>query len=231
MDEKKYNVEISGKVISEPWFSFEENGERYYDLFVEVKRAFYGFSGLSVNVHVRTTEKTVVKEGLTFGKRIAVCGVIESYVTRVRGKEYGYFIVRAEGIGACVPYKGGGVISDKNEVKVTGVVREAPILNNTHNGGVMLYLTLDVEGANGIEKIPCTAYGNVLYSLQDVEKGDVVSVEGRIFQRSVCAGAGNRGNEYISTYELEIVRVAELPGEEAGEEDGNEENRVEESER
>ena len=213
MDEKKYNVEISGKVISEPWFSFEENGEKYYDFFVEVKRSFYGFSGLSVNVHVRTTESLIVKESLTFGKRIAVCGVIESYVTRARGKEYGYLIVRAEGIGACVPYKGGGVISDKNEVKVTGVVSETPILKDTHNS-VMLYLTLDVEGENGIEKIPCTAYGKVVYSLQDVEKGDVVSVEGRIFQRSVCAGAGNSGNEYISTYELEIVRVAELSEEE-----------------
>lgn len=171
--EKNNQVEIKGKLASEPVFSHTVMGEGFYEVDILVKRLSSQVDVLPVTISERLLPEIANKD-----EEIGIIGQLRSYNKLEGEKSRLILTIFAREI---VPAE---QILNGNQIEMTGYVCKEPIYRTTPFGREITDVLIAVNRAyNKSDYLPCIAWGRNARFAGDLQIGEKVSIKGRIQSR------------------------------------------------
>ena len=194
-------VTIAGTIVTNPDFSHEVYGEKFYIFKLEVKR-------LSENadiIPITISEKFFPIIEIESGKNVLINGQFRSYnnFSSVGNKLLLTVFVRdIEEINDINEY------TAPNNIFLNGYVCKAPVYRTTPFGREIADILLAVNRAyNKSDYIPCIAWGRNAKYAESLSVGDNISVWGRIQSREYQKKLSEDEIENKTAYEVSVSKI------------------------
>lgn len=194
-------VTISGKIASGFNFSHEIYGEKFYIVYVNVRRMSDSYDIIPVTVSNRSID---VSEDCT-GKFVSVTGQFRSYnkvdekkrilVLSIFAQEFELFEEDVE-------------INNDNCISLDGYICKEPVYRKTPLGREIADLLLAVNRPYGkSDYIPCICWGRNARFAGNLEVGKRVMVSGRIQSRNYIKRHEDGKEEDRTAYEVSVSKL------------------------
>lgn len=196
-DMQNNRVYLCGRVASEPIFSHEIMGERFYDASVSVKR----LSGQDDIVPITISDRIMVDGEFEIGKLIGLIGQFRSYNKLVDGRSrlvLRVFVRELAELDEQCP----------NVIELEGYVCKPPVYRTTPFKREIADLLVAVNRAyNKSDYIPAIAWGRNARYAAGFEVGDKLQLVGRIQSRVYQKQLEDGSIEDRVAYEVSISRI------------------------
>lgn len=190
--EEKNSVKVSGRIVSEPVFSHEVLGEKFYAFSLEVKRP----SGNVDYVPVIVSEKRIDIGMLLRAAYISVYGSFRSYN---KHSESGFRLILNVFASRIEPVEAG---TYDNEITIVGYICKEPTARITPLGKEITDVLIAVNRSCGnSDYIPCIAWGKHSRYAAALPVGSCVRLGGRIQSREYVKKTGDT-EETRTAYEV-----------------------------
>lgn len=206
MDNKfKNNVaEVTGEITSEPEFSHETYGEKFYVMMLDVERA----SGAMDNIPLTISDRLFELDDTYIGKRVHVSGQFRSY-NKGNRLILSLFVRDIEELD--------DMQSDLkvNSISLDGYICKAPKYRKTPLGREIADALIAVNRGYGkSDYIPCIAWGRNARFAEQLEIGTHVEITGRIQSRKYSKRYLDGTEEERTAYEVSASMIAIIDGSE-----------------
>ena len=201
-------VSLFGKVVSEPIFSHEVYGEKFYEFSMEVNR-------LSESVDIIPvvfSERLIPIEEIKLKLNVQILGQYRSYNNQqAEGRSKLVLMVFAREVEVTDEM----TLNNANEIFLEGFVCKKPNYRKTPFGREISDLLIAVNRAyNKSDYIPCIAWGRNAKYCESFKVGDKVRVYGRVqsreYEKKFESGEVEKKVAYeISVSKLELVKEEE----------------------
>jgi len=208
-------VTLFGKVVSEPKFSHEVYGEKFYEFSMEVNRLSDSVDIIPVVFSERLMPITDIKLNIN----VQIIGQYRSYNNQTDGRSKLVLMVFAREVEITDEM----TLNNANEIYLEGFVCKKPNYRKTPFGREISDLLIAVNRAyNKSDYIPCIAWGRNAKYCESFKVGDRVRVYGRVQSREYEKKFENGDVEKRVAYEISVSKL-ELVKDEL--EDNNENNK------
>lgn len=194
-------VTIAGTIVSNPDFSHEVYGEKFYIFKLEVKR-------LSENadiIPVTVSEKFFPILNIEEGKNVLITGQFRSYnnFSAVGNRLLlTVFVRNIEEIDDINEY------TAPNNIFLNGYICKEPVYRTTPFGREIADILLAVNRAyNKSDYIPCIAWGRNAKYADSLSVGDNISVWGRVQSRDYQKKISEEEVENKTAYEVSVSKI------------------------
>ena len=206
MDNKfKNNVaEVTGVITSEPEFSHETYGEKFYVMMLDVERA----SGVMDNIPLTISDRLFELDDTYTGKRVHVSGQFRSY-NKGNRLILSLFVRDIEELD--------DMQSDLkvNSISLDGYICKAPKYRKTPLGREIADALIAVNRGYGkSDYIPCIAWGRNARFAEQLEIGTHVEITGRIQSRKYSKRYLDGTEEERTAYEVSASMITIIDGSE-----------------
>ena len=194
------NVELWGKVTSNPEFSHAVLGENFYEFNLEVPRLSDSSDTIS--------EKLFAKDDLKIDTVVGVSGQFRSYNKLVEGKSKLMLTVFVREI---IPVE---TNKNPNIINLKGFLCKEPIFRTTPFKREICDILLAVNRAyNKSDYIPCIAWGRNARFVKNLPVGTKIDIEGRIQSRVYQKKISEEETVNKTAYEISISKVSIIESE------------------
>ena len=199
MDNKfKNNVaEVAGEITSEPEFSHEVFGEKFYTMMLDAERT----SGAMDSIPLTISERLFELDDTYTGKRVHVSGQFRSF-NKNQHLVLTLFVRDIDELG--------DMQSDLqvNSISLDGYICKAPIYRKTPRGREIADALIAVNRGYGkSDYIPCIAWGRNARFAGRLDIGTRVEIIGRIQSRKYLKRGQDGVEEERTAYEVSANRV------------------------
>lgn len=206
MDNKfKNNVaEVTGEITSEPEFSHETYGEKFYVMMLDVERA----SGAMDNIPLTISDRLFELDDTYTGKRVHVSGQFRSY-NKGNRLILSLFVRDIEELDDMQSNL------KVNSISLDGYICKAPKYRKTPLGREIADALIAVNrGYRKSDYIPCIAWGRNARFAEQLEIGTHVEITGRIQSRKYSKRYLDGTEEERTAYEVSASMIAIIDGSE-----------------
>ena len=197
--ESNNSVYLRGILLDPPEFSHENHGKRFDRLLLSVQR----LSGAFDHLPVIAEHELVAGLDPLEGPMLEVTGQIRSYNNRSGEGRRLVISVYAETLQHC-----GG--EPENQVQLTGTICRDPVYRRTPLGREICDVMLAVERKyRRRDYVPCILWGSVARMGSECEKGETLSIQGRL-QSRLYTKQTEAGAEERTAYELSAITAQRL---------------------
>lgn len=194
-------VVISGTVVSEPEYSHEVYGEKFYMVDVQAKR----LSGIYDFIPVTVSERMINVKELYIGQRISVYGQFRSFNSRDDGKNRLVLSVFARELEILDDMQSG---REENEIVLDGHICKEPVYRNTPLGREITDLMIVVNRSYGkSDYIPCICWGRNARFANNLITGSHIKIFGRIQSREYKKLISENGYDTRTAYEVSVGKI------------------------
>ena len=194
-------VTIAGKIITDPDFSHEVYGEKFYIFKLEVKR----LSENSDIIPITISEKFFPAISIEPGKTVLITGQFRSYnnFSSVGNRLLLTVFVRdIEEIDDISQY------TAPNNIFLNGFICKEPVYRTTPFGREIADILIAVNRAyNKSDYIPCIAWGRNAKYADSLSVGDNISVWGRVQSRDYQKKISEEEVENKTAYEVSVSKI------------------------
>lgn len=196
--EKNNQVEIKGKLASDPVYSHSVMGEGFYECELIVPRLSSQVDVLPITISERLLPEIADKN-----KEIGILGQLRSYNKLDNEKSRLILTIFAREI---VPAES---IENGNKISMTGYVCKEPIYRTTPFGREITDILIAVNRAyNKSDYLPCIAWGRNARFTGDLSIGDKVTIQGRIQSRIYQKKLNDETVINKTAYEVSISTIS-----------------------
>lgn len=189
-------VTLHGVVASEPVFSHEIYGEKFYEVELKIKRLSDQFDLIPITVSERLFACPVVK----VGEEICVIGQFRSYNKIIDDKSKLMLTVFVREILETVP--------SPNNIELYGYICKPPVFRTTPFNREICDLLVAVNRAyNKSDYIPCIAWGRNARFVKYLSVGEQVVIFGRIQSRQYQKRVSEAEVLQKVAYEVSISKI------------------------
>ena len=190
-------VYLRGKIVSNPIFSHEVFGERFYEFDLEVPRLSESFDKIPVTISERIMDSRIkVGEELTF------VGQFRSYNKQVEGKSKLVLTVFVREIVE------NDYTQNPNIIELNGYICKEPVFRTTPFKREISDILLAVNRAyNKSDYLPCIAWGRNARFVRDMKVGENLNIIGRIQSRVYQKKISDDVIETKNAYEISITKI------------------------
>ena len=198
------NVELWGKIKTNPEYSHTVVGENFYEFLLEVPR----LSDSSDIIPITISEKLFTKDSIKVDTLIALSGQFRSYNKLIDGKSKLMLTVFVREITNVDANKNPNIITLK------GFLCKEPIFRTTPFKREICDILLAVNRAyNKSDYIPCIAWGRNARFVKNLPVGTKLEIEGRIQSRVYQKKLNEDEVVNKTAYEISISKVSVLENE------------------
>lgn len=206
MDNKFKNnaAEVTGVITSEPEFSHETYGEKFYVMMLDVERA----SGAMDSIPLTISDRLFELDDTYTGKRVHVSGQFRSY-NKGNRLILSLFVLDIE------------ELDDRqddllvNGVSLDGYICKEPKYRTTPLGREIADVLIAVNRGYGkSDYIPCIAWGRNARFAEQLEIGTHVEITGRIQSRNYTKRCSDGAEEERTAYEVSVSMITIIDGSE-----------------
>ncbi len=192
-------VYLYGKIVSEPEYSHEIYGEKFYDINLEVQR----LSEQSDIIPVTISERLLDKETMKPNCFVALRGQFRSYNKLTNGHSKLMLTVFVREV--CEQ----NLSLSGNVVEIVGYVCKNPIFRTTPFKREICDVLLAVNRAyNKSDYLPCIAWGRNARFVSELEVGQKVFMTGRIQSREYQKKIDDMRVETRTAFEVSISQIS-----------------------
>ncbi len=192
-------VYLYGKIVSEPEYSHEIYGEKFYDINLEVQR----LSEQSDIIPVTISERLFDKETMKPNCFVALRGQFRSYNKLTNGHSKLMLTVFVREV--CEQ----NLSLSGNVVEIVGYVCKNPIFRTTPFKREICDVLLAVNRAyNKSDYLPCIAWGRNARFVSELEVGQKVFMTGRIQSREYQKKIDDTRVETRTAFEVSISQIS-----------------------
>lgn len=197
MDHKN-QVVVIGTLGKEPKFSYISNGVTYYKGMIDVPR----LSGNVDRLPIVFPQMIVEGQKPLSGRTIRVWGEIKTHNRKVGDRMTLVVEIHADRVEAARDDV------EKNHVELSGVLCRTPTYRVTPFGREISDMVLAINRPDGRRSyIPCIAWGDTARFVKMMDKGDLLSLVGRMQSREYVKRFDDGSSVKRTTYEVSIVRL------------------------
>ena len=192
---QKNNVRLCGTVETEPAYSHEVYGDRFYEFILKVPR----LSGENDFIALTAPERLIDDAKCGRGDRVAVNGQFRSYRKMVGEKSKLMLSVLVRDFCSFSH-------ENPNEVELSGCTCEPPIRRATKPEGEIYDLLIAVDRKYGkSDFIPCVARGEIAKLISGLKVRQKIAVQGKLQSREIAESEIRLINEVaIDTVNLKV---------------------------
>ena len=202
---KNNNVTLLGMIVSNPEFSHEVFGEKFFRLNIKVERT----SGTADIIPLTVSERLIDVTENWIDVSVYVSGQFRSFNRHEGNKSrltLFVFVREIEKMDATVY---------GNNIALDGFICKEPTYRNTPRGREIADLLIGVNRSYGkSDYIPCIVWGRSAGFASDLPIGTHVKLDGRIQSRNYLKRYLNGTEEERTAYEVSTSRIEVLYGEE-----------------
>lgn len=192
-------VEIVGEIITEPEFSHEIYGEKFYLVVVDIPR----LSGTSDKIKVMISKRLMTDGMVEIGKWVKITGQFRSYNSFDNGSTKLILTVFARDIREPDIYE-----ENPNMIYLNGYICKEPIYRTTPFGREITDMLLAVNRTyNKSDYIPVIAWGRNARFCKTLEVGDNVKIWGRIQSREYQKKLSEEETVTKTAYEISVSKL------------------------
>jgi len=200
---KNNKVYISGEVVSDPVFSHEVYGERFYAAIIETKR----LNDLTDLVPIIISEDIGDTENLK-DKIVHVTGEFRSLNKYEDGRSHLRIFVFVTNMEILNEIPEETINYENNHVFLNGYVCKEPVYRTTPLGKEIADVIIAVNRRYGkSDYIPCICWGNDAKVASGLSVGDKVVINGRIQSRYYVKKISETEIEQRIAYEVSAYRI------------------------
>lgn len=189
-------VYLSGTIVSEPIFSHEILGEKFFDLSLSVPR----LSGQEDVIPLTVSERIMCENSFEIGNLIGVIGQFRSYNKMMDGRSK--LVLRVFVRDLCDADE-----QNPNQIEIEGFVCKPPVYRTTPFNREITDVLLAVNRAyNKSDYIPTIAWGRNARYASTFSVGDKLHIVGRIQSRIYQKQLESGEVEERVAYEVSITR-------------------------
>ena len=189
-------VYLSGQIASEPEFSHEIMGEKFYDMTVSVAR----LSGQNDVIPITISDRLMEGQNFEIGNLIGLIGQFRSYNKIVDGKSKLVLRVFVRELCECDE-------NAPNVIELEGYVCKPPVYRTTPFKREIADLLIAVNRAyNKSDYIPAIAWGRNARYASTFDVGDKIHLVGRIQSRIYQKSLDDGTIEERVAYEVSITK-------------------------
>lgn len=192
-------VKLTGIIMTEPQFSHELYGEKFFEFSVAVKRLSDAEDILPVTV----SERILYQYSVITGKCVTITGQFRSYNKLTEGKSKLILTVFAheiEDMPQNTPHS--------NAIELSGYVCKQPIYRTTPFSREICDILLAVNRSYGkSDYIPAIAWGRNARFVRFLTVGEQVTISGRVQSRIYQKRLGDNSIEKRTAYEVSIGKI------------------------
>ena len=193
-------IEIAGTVVSEPVFSHETYGEKFYTFTLRSKRISENYDELLICV----SERLINPEDISVGADVKVSGQIRTYNKSENNKSHLVIQVFAREL----IFEAIKDSENYNRVTLTGYICKAPNYRATPLGRKICDLLIAVNRPYGkSDYIPAVAWGRNAGWAGELPIGTKLTVEGRLQSRTYQKRVDDSTSVTKTAYELSINKL------------------------
>lgn len=190
-------VTLIGEIKTEPKYSHNINGEKFYELMLSVQR----LSDYCDIIPITISERLMLEEKFEIGNTISIKGQFRSYNKVVDDKSRLMLTVFVrELVEDCDE-------QNPNIIEITGFVCKPPIYRTTPFNREISDVLIAVNRAyNKSDYLPCIAWGRNARYIKSLEVGKKISIIGRIQSREYNKEINGK-TETKTAYEISIFNI------------------------
>lgn len=207
--ENNSSIQLLGGVITNPEFSHEVFGERFYTFMLSSFRT----SGKEDILPVQVSERLVNLKDIVVGTIVSVCGTIRTYNKKNEQNNKTHLIIYVFADTIEIQPENS---TDCNEVSLVGYLCKEPVYRKTPLGREICDTMIAVNRPYGkSDYIPCICWGRNAGWANTLEVGTQLKIQGRLQSRAYQKKTGeNADGTPIFTervaYELSVGRLEVL---------------------
>ena len=192
-------VYLCGTIQSEPVFSHEIYGEKFYNINIEVQR----LSEQSDIIPVTISERLFENNNISIGTNIAIRGQFRSYNKVVDNHSKLMLTVFVREV--CKEITN----ISSNIIEISGYVCKEPIYRTTPFKREICDILIAVNRAyNKSDYLPCIAWGRNARFVSELEVGQKVYMTGRIQSRNYQKKIDDQKTETRTAFEISIAQIS-----------------------
>ena len=194
-------VEVAGEVVTEPEYSHEAFGERFYIFNISVKR----LSGMLDTIPVTISERAINIDEIRVGKRFKIYGQFRSFNKHMEHEHRLILSVFAMDI---MELDDNQLDVNENYIFLDGYVCKESIYRKTPLGREIVDLLVAVNRSYGkSDYIPCIAWGRNARYASGLDVGTHIKVCGRIQSREYTKRISETESEQRMAYEVSVSGI------------------------
>ena len=191
------SVTICGEVMSEPIYSHEIYGEKFYEVTLAVKR----LSGMDDYLPISVSEH-LISDAFKEGQMVTVAGQFRSYNKTVGDKSKLMLTVFARDV---LPYD---ETINPNTLELTGYICKPPIYRTTPFNREICDVLLAVNRQyNKSDYIPCIVWGRNARFAGSLAVGEHINVIGRVQSRNYQKKLPDESVVTRTAYEVSVSKI------------------------
>ena len=194
---QKNIVELRGTAETEPVFSHENHGQRFYRFSLAIPR----LSGQTDRLSILAPEFQFLELLPLCGKHLSISGQLRSFNNKSgTGSRLVITVLARQLYAECG--------DSKNLILLSGVICKPPVLRRTPLGRCICDIMLAANRRYGrADYLPCIGWGQVAVTIGHMPVGTSLSVEGRIQSRLYTKQLENGSSEERTAYEVSIMQL------------------------
>lgn len=195
-------VYLRGKIVSDPVFSHEVFGEKFYEFNLEVPRLSESFDTIPVTISER-----IINKSIYVGNLITISGQFRSYNKQTETKSK---LVLTVFVRELEP---NDELMNPNIIELNGYICKEPVFRTTPFKREICDVLLAVNRAyNKSDYIPCIAWGRNARFVKDMKVGEALNLVGRIQSRVYQKRVSDDLVETKNAYEISITKIVSEDG-------------------
>ena len=194
-------VEVAGEVVTEPEYSHESFGERFYIFNISVKR----LSGMLDTIPVTISDRAINISEIRVGKRFKIYGQFRSFNKHMEHEHRLILSVFARDI---MELDDNQLDVNENYIFLDGYICKEPIYRKTPLGREIVDMLIAVNRSYGkSDYIPCIAWGRNARYASGLDVGTHVKIFGRIQSREYTKRISETESEQRMAYEVSVSGI------------------------
>lgn len=194
-------VEVAGEVVTEPEYSHEAFGERFYIFSISVKR----LSGMLDIIPVTISERAINIGEISVGKRFKIYGQFRSFNKHMEHEHRLILSVFARDI---IELDDNQLDVSENYIFLDGYLCKEPLYRKTPLGREIVDLLVAANRSYGkSDYIPCIAWGRNARYASGLDVGMNIKIYGRIQSREYQKRISDTETETRTAYEVSVSRI------------------------
>lgn len=197
---KTNNVEMIGTFVSDPEYSHEVYGEKFYHLFLEVKR----LSGVADTIPLMISERLFDRDAECIGTTVKIYGQFRSYNVREEDRnrlDLHVFVSEIQKIDR-------DTYEDMNEIRLDGFTCKEVRYRKTPLGREIADMLIAVNrGYDKSDYIPCVCWGRNAAYTSEFALGTHIELVGRIQSREYIKKHEDGTEEQRTAYEVSVSQI------------------------
>ena len=194
-------VDVAGEVVTEPEYSHESFGERFYIFNISVKR----LSGMLDIIPVTISERAINISEIRVGKRFKIYGQFRSFNKHMEHERRLILSVFARDI---MELDDNQLDVNENYIFLDGYLCKEPIYRKTPLEREIADLLVAVNRSYGkSDYIPCIAWGRNARYASGLDVGTHIKICGRIQSREYTKRISETESEQRMAYEVSVSGI------------------------